>query len=115
MYLMFTISSTRGVRNDTFFSAGNRGRKDILRMLARGCRGLFARTEFRTCDIEYGMVAEFKVEAELTDDELGVLESRASLVSAGPIVCDTVGIELSMDNFGLLGLPIVASELRSGS
>lgn len=81
VYLVLTISSTSGVRNETFFSAGKRGRIDILRMFARGCKGLLASTELRTCDIEYGMVAEFSVEAELTDDELGVLESTTSTLS----------------------------------
>lgn len=48
VYFVLTISSTRGVRNDTLFSAGNLGRNDILRMFARGCRGLLASTEFST-------------------------------------------------------------------
>jgi hypothetical protein len=68
----------------------------------------------RTWDIEYGMVAEFKVEAELTDDELGVLVSRASVVSEFSVVD---GTELSMDNFGLVGRPVAAAVagVRSGS
>jgi hypothetical protein len=109
--LVFTISSSKGVRKDTFFSAGNRGRIDILRMLALGWRGLFASTECRTWEIEYGIVAEFKVEAELTDDELGVLESSTSTSSESEVDCT----ELSMHSRGLVGRPAGADCVRSGS
>lgn len=36
VYLVLTISSTRGVRKDTFLSAGKRGRIDILRRFVLG-------------------------------------------------------------------------------
>ena len=112
VYFSFTISSTRGVRNDTFFSAGKRGRIDILRRFARGWIGLLARTEFRTCDIEYGIVAEFTLEAELTEDELGVRESSASTSSCRSGVD---WIELSMQRRGRIGRPVVLDWVRSGS
>lgn len=76
VYLVFLISSTRGVRKETFFSAGNRGRPDILRESTLRI-GLFANIECKLCDIEYGMVAEFVVEAEDTELELGVLDSKS--------------------------------------
>jgi hypothetical protein len=112
VYLVFTISSSKGVRNDTFFSAWKRGRIDILRRLARGWSGLLASTEFRTCDMEYGIVAEFKVDAELTDDELGVLESRASASSVGFAAGWT---ELSIASRGRVGRPKVVDRFDSGS
>lgn len=114
VYLTLTISSTRGVRKDTLFSAGNRGRIDILRMFARGS-GLFARTELSTCDIEYGIVAELHVDAELaelTEDELGVL---ASVASASSVSSEIDCAELSMHNRGLTGRPVGTCGLPSGS
>jgi hypothetical protein len=75
--LVVWISSTRGVLNETFFSAGNLGLPDILRASVRSI-GLFASIECKLCEIEYGMVAELEVEAEDIEDELGVLESCAS-------------------------------------
>ena len=58
------------------------------------------------------MVAELSVDAELTDDELGVLESSTSVSSdASWGVCT----ELSMHSRGLVGLPDVADCVFSGS
>ncbi len=57
------------------------------------------------------MVAEFKVEAELTDDELGVLESSTSTSSESEVDWT----ELSMHNRGLAGRPAGAVCARSGS
>lgn len=56
--------------------------------------------------------AELQVEFELTDDELGVLESWTSLSSA---FSDTDWVELSMHSLGLTGFPVVAGCDRSGS
>jgi hypothetical protein len=75
--LVVWISSTRGLLNETFFSAGNLGLPDILRASVRRI-GLFANIECRLCEIEYGMVAELEVEADDSEDELDVLESWAS-------------------------------------
>lgn len=58
------------------------------------------------------MVAEFRVEAELTDDELGVRESWVSAVPGSFVAGCT---ELSMHSFGLIGRPGVAVGVRSGS
>jgi hypothetical protein len=49
--LEVVISSSRGVRNDTLFSAGNLGLATILRDSKRGI-GLLARIELSTCELE---------------------------------------------------------------
>lgn len=50
------------------------------------------------------MVAEFKVDAELTDDELGVMGSRTPTSSES---FDVGCTELSMHSRGLTGRPVV--------
>lgn len=62
--------------------------------------------------MEYGIVAEFKVDAELTDDELGVLESRASASPAGLTIGCT---ELSIASRGRTGRPKVVGGAALGS
>jgi hypothetical protein len=44
VYLTVVMSSSRGVRNETRFSAGKRGRAAVI---LRGVMGLFARMELR--------------------------------------------------------------------
>lgn len=104
VYLTVVISSSSGVRKDTRFSAGNRGRDAILRG-ASARAGLLDRIEVRLWGCLYGitMVAE-SVEAEVrpeesVDAELGVealgveqllsmqrrgREGRGAGVEAGP-------------------------------
>jgi hypothetical protein len=77
IYFSVRISSTRGVLNDTFFSAGNLGRPDILRESTRSI-GLFDSIEFKLWEIWYGIVAELVVEADESEEALGVLESWVS-------------------------------------
>src|SRR6266536_2526062 len=83
-YLVVRISSSNGLRNDTFFSTGKMGRlwlTDILRRSEVGI-GLFTRMEETVCDALYGITPPSeKVEADEMEDELGVLVSAGSGVA----------------------------------
>lgn len=114
VYLDVDISSTSGFRNVTFFSARNIGRFDILRGVILGCIALLTSMELRTCEMEYGIVAELQVDPELAEEEVGVLESSESLSGAAIIA---FGTELLIDNFGLVGRPVIGTgaDVRTGS
>lgn len=104
VYFTVVISSSSGVRKDTRFSAGNRGREAILRGASERA-GLLDSIEVRLWGCLYGitMVAESveaevrpedRVDAELGVEALGVeqllsmqrrgREGRAAGVEAGP-------------------------------
>jgi hypothetical protein len=83
-YLVVRISSSNGLRNDTFLSTGKMGRlwlTDILRRSTVGI-GLFTRMEETVCDTLYGITpGSEKVEADEMEEELGVLASAGSGVA----------------------------------
>lgn len=112
VYFDVVISSTSGVRKDTFFWAGNLGLADILRGVARG-NGPLDSIEFSAWDIEYGIVAEWTVEADDIDEELGVLDSWNSGVSGESSDSDCT--ELSIESFGLAGLAASVAAVFCGS
>jgi hypothetical protein len=75
VYLTVLISSSKGVRKDTRFSAGNMGRETIL----RGTMRLLERIELRLWGCLYGMVlledsleADVRVDEERVEAESGV-------------------------------------------
>jgi hypothetical protein len=74
------MSSSRGVRKETCFGAEKSGfEMDILLNRAVGS-GVFVKMDRRLCEGLYGkMVGSEKVEAEDTDDVLGVLELCGSV------------------------------------
>lgn len=49
VYFVVVISSSRGVRNETRFSAGKRGRADVILRGIRSRAGLLVRMEVRLC------------------------------------------------------------------
>ena len=83
-YLVVRISSSKGLRNDTFFSTGKMGRlwlTDILRRFGDEI-GPFRRMEETVCDTLYGITpGSEKVEADEMEEELGVLASVGSGVA----------------------------------
>ena len=50
VYLTVLISSSRGVRNDTFFVAGNIGREAVILRGCSDCAGLLVSIEGRLCE-----------------------------------------------------------------
>jgi hypothetical protein len=50
VYLTVLISSSRGVRNDTFFVAGNIGREAVILRGCSDCTGLLVSIEGRLCE-----------------------------------------------------------------
>ena len=50
VYLTVLISSSRGLRNDTFFVAGNIGREAVILRGCSDCAGLLVSIEGRLCE-----------------------------------------------------------------
>lgn len=71
VYFTVVISSSRGVRNDTFFAAGNMGREAVILLGRSDSTGLLESIEGRLCVSLYGirMVAESLEEAEVEPEE----------------------------------------------
>lgn len=88
VYRTVLISSSKGVRNDTFFSAGNSGRAGAILRGIKSRAGLFVRMETRLWGCLYGMRmvadsfdeadvrADESVEAELGVEQLGGFELK---------------------------------------
>ena len=107
------MSSSRGVRKETRFGAVKIGLEmDILRKRADG-RGLFDRMDRRLCVTVYGRSAgSEKVEAEDTEDVLGVLELCCSVGVFSP---SGLSAWVLSDSGGLDRFDLGAEDGRVGS
>lgn len=98
VYLTVLISSSKGVRKDTRFSAGNMGREAIL----RGTMRLLARMELRLWGCLYGIVQL----AESLDADVSVDEDRVEAESGVQmLMLAGVGVVVLMSRRSFAGGP----------
>jgi hypothetical protein len=98
VYLTVLISSSKGVRKDTFFSAGNSGRAGAILRGIKSRAGLFVRMETRLCGCLYGirMVADSFEEADVRADES--VEAELGVEQLGGFEFKDLEKELSIES-----------------